>query len=68
VGDELVTRVALLIPVVVAGEFEGLRDLVPVDDRRNRDRGAAERARSLLLGRVELLDDREQVAEQLSAL
>ena len=68
VGDELVARVALLVPVVIAGEFEGLRDLVAVDDRRHRHRGAAEAARGLLLGGVELLDDREQVAEQLLAL
>jgi hypothetical protein len=68
VGDELVTRITLLVPVVVAGEVEGLLDFVAVDDRRHRDRGTAERARRLLGGRVELLDDREQVAEQLLAL
>jgi len=68
VGDELIARVALLVPVVIAGEVECLLDFVAVDDRRHRDRGTAERARSLLRGRVELLDDREQVAEQLLAL
>jgi hypothetical protein len=68
VGDELVTRVALLVAVVVAGEVEGLLDFVAVDDRRHGDGGTAERARTLLGGRVELLDDREQIAEQLLAL
>jgi hypothetical protein len=53
---------------VVAGEVEGLRDFVAVDDRRDRHRGTAKGARSLLVSRVELLDDREQVAEQLFAL
>jgi hypothetical protein len=68
VGDELVTRITLLVPVVVAGEVEGLLHFVAVDDRRHRDRATAEGTRSLLGSRVELLDDREQVAEQLLAL
>jgi hypothetical protein len=68
VGDELVARVSLLVAVVTAGEVEGLLHFVAVDDRRHRDRGAAKGARSLLVGRVELLDDREQIAEQLFAL
>ena len=68
-GDELVTGVALLVAVVIAGEFEGARHFLAVD-RRHRHRGAAEPDRDvlLLMRRVELLDDREQVAEQLLAL
>jgi hypothetical protein len=69
VGDELVTAVALLVAVVGAGELEGARDLVAID-RRDCDRGAG-KGRLLLglvVGRVELLDDREQVAEQLLVL
>jgi hypothetical protein len=66
-GDEFIPGVPLLVAVVIAGEFEGLLDLVAVD-RRDRHRGAAERARALLVRGVELLDDREQVAEQLFAL
>jgi len=66
-GDEFVAGVPLLIAVVIAGEIEGPLHLVAVD-RRDRDRGATESARRLLVGRVELLDDREQVAEQLLTL
>jgi hypothetical protein len=68
-GDELVAGVALLVGVTLAGEVEGAGDLVAID-RRDRDRGACEGARGpvLVRYRVELLDDREQVAEQLSAL
>jgi hypothetical protein len=66
-GDEFIAGVPLLVAVVITGEFEGLLHLVAVD-RRDRHRGAAERARSLLVRGVELLDDREQVAEQLLAL
>ena len=68
VGDELVAGVALLVGVPLAGEVEGPLDLVAVD-RRHRHRGTAEGRRSRLVMRgVELLDDREQVAEQLFAL
>ena len=50
VGDEVLARLAALVGVVLAGEDEGLGDLVAVDlDGR--------------VGRV-LLDDREQVGEQ----
>jgi hypothetical protein len=68
VGDELVAGVALLVAVPLAGEVEGALDLVAVD-RRDRDGGAAETVRKVLVvGRVELLDDREQVTEQLAVL
>jgi hypothetical protein len=53
--------------VVVTGEVEGPLHLLPVDGR-DRDRGAAEGIWSLVGRRVELLDDREQVSEQLFAL
>jgi hypothetical protein len=58
--------------VPLAGEVEGPLNLGPVD-RRHRDRGTAEPAqnvpvRGVLVRGVELLDDREQVAEQLFAL
>jgi hypothetical protein len=62
VGDEFVTAVALLVPVVGAGELEGARDLLAVD-RRHGHRGARQRRVLLLVRRVELLDDREQIAE-----
>ena len=69
VGDELVAGVALLVPVARAGEVEGALHLGAVDDRRHRHRGAAEAVRKALVRRrVELLDDREQVAEQLVVL
>jgi hypothetical protein len=68
VGDELVAGVALLAGVALAGEVEGVLDLGPID-RRDRDRGAPETVRQLLFGgRVELLDDCEQVGEQLLVL
>jgi hypothetical protein len=66
-GDEFVAGVPLLVAVVIAGEVESPLHFVAFD-RRHRDRGTAKGARSLLVGRVELLDDREQVAEQLLAL
>jgi hypothetical protein len=67
VRDEFVTAVALLVPVVGAGELEGAGDLVPVD-RRNGHRGGRERWMLLLVRGVELLDYREQIAEQLLVL
>ena len=67
VGDEFVTAVALLVAVMSAGELEGARDLVAVD-RRHRHQGAGQRRVLLLVRGVELLDHREQVAEQLLVL
>jgi hypothetical protein len=67
VGDEFVTAVALLVPVVSAGELEGAGDLVAID-RRDGNRGAGQRRVLLLVRGVELLDDREQIAEKLLVL
>jgi hypothetical protein len=63
VRDELVTRAADLVGVAIAGELEGPRDRGAIDPRR-RLRGLAVARSSLLgAGRLELLDDREEVGE-----
>jgi len=78
VGDELVAGVAQLVGVAVAGELEGVADRRAVD-RRQGDGGVAPRAVDapgavaaggtvLGRGRVELLDDREEVGEEPVAL
>src|SRR4029077_16917198 len=67
-GDEFVARVPLLVGVARTGEVEGALDLGAVDGRRHRHRGATEARNLLIRRRVELLDDREQVAEQLAVL
>ncbi|HEX9966341.1 MAG TPA: hypothetical protein VGB06_00195 [Solirubrobacterales bacterium] len=59
-GDELVAGAAQLVGMTVAGELKRVGDRVAVDSW---DRGSAVGA--VLAGRVELLDDGEEVAEQL---
>jgi hypothetical protein len=53
VGDELVAGAPKLVGVALAGELERTRDGLAIDPR------------AVLAGRVELLDDGEEVAEQL---
>jgi hypothetical protein len=62
VGDELVARTPHLIRVALAGELEGVRDRLAVDRRGGRGDPLV---RPAARGRVELLDDGEEVAEEL---
>jgi hypothetical protein len=77
VGDELVARIAQLVGVAVAGEFEGVLERGAVD-RRDGDGGVAARgavgrggsvsgAAVFARGRIELLDHGEEVGEELTA-
>jgi hypothetical protein len=71
VGDELVAGVAELVGVTIAGEVEGPFYCGPVDRQAGRHDGATGPFSDggvavLARGRVELLDDREEVGEKLT--
>ena len=69
-GDELVAGAPQLVGVALAGELEGVGNRVAVDLGLGRSvgaRGGGDGNRAILLRRrVKLLDNREEIAEELS--
>src|SRR4029077_2460015 len=66
VGDELVSRVAHLVGVALAGELEGALDGGAVD-RRDRNRGPARTCAVFTRRGVELLDHGKEIGEEFLA-